>query len=81
MTEPLKLVADVPDAEVIAALEGLLAEARAGTIRGICILTSEPKIRQTGTTQAGIWDARDAVWAAETFKHRWLHEWQNGLRR
>lgn len=68
-----------PNQEVVEKLEELLAEARAGKIRGLTILTNEPQSRQTGCTKVGEWSRPLALWAAEIFKHRLLHEIQENL--
>lgn len=68
-----------PNAEVIALLEDLLQQAKDGKIRGVALLTNEPQLAQSGHSVSGEWSAPMALWAAETFKHRYLHHWQEGL--
>jgi hypothetical protein len=77
---PLKLVAIEPNLEVVEKLRELLKMAEAGELRGIALLTNEPYEKQTGHSVAGEWSPALAIWGAETFKHRWLHEYQQGLR-
>lgn len=73
----LKAVAAKPNQVVIDRLEQLLALAKTGELRGFCILTNEHL--SVSAMSAGDWDADEAVYAAECWKHRYLHHRQENL--
>lgn len=75
----LSVASLAPNVEVVKLLEDLLEQARAGKIRGVAMLTNEPQLGQSGHSVAGDWNAALVLWACETFKHRYLHKWQEGL--
>ena len=73
----LKAVAAKPNQEVIDRLETLLEMAKKGELRGFVVLTNEHL--SVGNISAGDWDADEAVYAAECWKHRYLHRRQENL--
>ena len=72
MDEPIKLVVNKPDPRVIAAIEQLLEDAKAGEIRGFVIL-AETMERGVYTMSDGDYLDGSIFWAFEVWKHRRLH--------
>lgn len=60
-----------PDPAVVEKLEEALAEAKAGKIVGIVIMSTEQGGTVT-TREAGWWAASDALWCFERWKHKLL---------
>lgn len=70
----LRDASPAPDERVIAVLEKFVALAKAGELRGVIVIAD--LVESSDSEAAGTWNGPKALWALETWKHRFLHDIQ-----